>query len=579
MTTTIEPPKPIESTRESPADRRRRRVITDTTWAIAVFAAFTIVYLTVGLVLYRIGYVNPDASSRVANAGYALESRFPHLGAVGFVWNPLPSFIEIPLLELSRWWPPIESHGFAAVLQSAPFMAGAVVMVRRIAIDRSAPSVVRWLAVAAFGLHPMIVLYGAHGMSEAPFIYLLVWACRRLLKWMQTFAVTDLLVCGIALSLAYLTRLEGVVAAGAVAVTTFAISTLRNRAGRRWRDCWLFGLHDAVILIFPTVCAVTIWALAGWLLVGSALDSVTSQYGNTAQVTAAGITTTRDALGITGTAASIAAQTFGMQPLVIVVLAIVIAYAISHRNADIAAPIAIFGSILVFQAVAILAASTYGWFRFFIPAVPLAVIALLVVSTGVDQNVRDGSDARRRTPIWSAPLLAAVMLTSIPVAWSSMLTPAIGKEEFGLRSAIWPDRYPRSEHWLYWTDDMAQATAKWFDEQNSPPGSVLVDTFSLGKTWLASDHPQQFVVRSDYDFFAKLNAPQCTGVRFILVPPPSGLGELDAINVRYPGLWKDGAGIATLLMKVTNPQGYEQFRIYRVIDQDPKTAPQCATPS
>ena len=56
--------------------------------------------------------------------------------------------------------------------------------------------------------------------------------------------------------------------------------------------------------------------------------------------------------------------------------------------------------------------------------------------------------------------------------------------------------------------------------------------------------------------------------RHILVPKPSGLRELDGINVRYPTLWQDGPGFATLVLSVANQQGFEQFRVYLVDGSD-----------
>ncbi len=47
---------------------------------------------------YVKGYMHTDALSRVANAFYVLYSRDPHLGAIGFIWNPLPSLMEMVLL-------------------------------------------------------------------------------------------------------------------------------------------------------------------------------------------------------------------------------------------------------------------------------------------------------------------------------------------------------------------------------------------------------------------------------------------------------------------------------------------------
>ena len=117
------------------------------------------------------------------------------------------------------------------------------------------------------------------------------------------------------------------------------------------------------------------------------------------------------------------------------------------------------------------------------------------------------------------------------------------QEEYGLRSAFWPDRHPPSEFWFYWFGEVSGNVADWLDSQNLPEGSVLVDTFGVSRVWLESERPEQFVVRSDFDFFAKLNAPAEQGVQYILTQRPTGLGSLDAINVRYPTLWADGAGI------------------------------------
>ena len=529
-----------------------------------VFTAFFLLYAALGYVMYRVGYINPDSSARVGNAGYTLMSRYPHLGAVGFVWNPLPSFVEIPLFKLTYSMHWIKTTGYVAAIQSALFMAGAVVQVRGIALDRHVGRAARWLAMAAFAFHPMVLFYGGQGMSEAAELFLLLWACRHLLRWLRAAQPINLVVCGMALALCYLARIEAALTAAVTAAMVFAISTMRNRVGRGWRAGTRLGLHDAVVVGFLPAFTIGAWALSSWLLVGSFFDSFTSQYGNAAQVASAGIEITREALGFTGTTETIAAQLLGMQPLVLVVLAMAITRAVRQRSIDIVAPLTLFGSILVFQVYAIYTANTFGWFRFFLTAVPIAVVALLTTTQPPSPSSSCTSSSGRRSPFWLVPMLAAVLVTSIPSAWAAMLNPAVGKEEFGIRSAIWPDRYPKSEHWIFWGGDLSRTTAKWFDDQNLPPGSVLVDTFSLGKTWLASNNPKQFAIRSDYDFFDRVNAPLENGVRYILVPKPFGFGKLDAINLRYPTIWQDGGGFATLVLSVVNPQGFEQFRVYQV---------------
>lgn len=541
------------------ADEREPDRARDRRPAVVLFAACAVLYAAVGYFLFRVGYINPDATSRTGNAGYVVMSRFPHLGAVGFVWNPLPSFAQIPLLPLSRWFPEMKTLGLSGVIQSAAFMAGAVVVVRRIALDAGVSTAVRLMAVAAFALNPMIVLYGANGMSEAAFCFVLLWACRRLVRWLRNESTADLCVASIALGIAYLVRYEALIAAAAATAMVVGISLIRHRTPSQWRQALRVALHDGVIMAFPISCVFVVWALAGWLLDASLLAQFTSQYGNSAQVAAAGIVNAGD-VGLGPLLKMIAANVFGITPLVLVVIATAGASAVYWRRYEPLAPLVVFGSVLAFQSIAILLGSTFGWFRFFIVLVPLVIVAL--VTSWPPESGRTTAAKLWRTSI--SVVMAASLVTSIPVTWQSMMDPNIGKEEFGLRSALWPDRYPPSGFWFYWSGEIAENTVRWFDDQDLPDGSVLMDTFGLARMWLASERPHQFVVRSDYDFFEKLNNPSETGLRYILVPRPSGLGELDAVNIRYPTMWDDGAGVGTLMMTVTGPNGGAQFRIFGV---------------
>ena len=115
-----------------------------------------------------------DAWSRVANAYYVLYSRDPHVAAIGFVWNPLPSLAVIPFLPLKAVWPDIVATGFAGSIVSAACMAAAVWQVHGIGLDWNVRRSARLLVALLFALNPMIVYYGANGMSEAMFILTLV---------------------------------------------------------------------------------------------------------------------------------------------------------------------------------------------------------------------------------------------------------------------------------------------------------------------------------------------------------------------------------------------------------------------
>jgi hypothetical protein len=112
-------------------------------WAapFALFSATFAGYLIVGaLIVFGTGSVPIDTWARVGNAFYALYSRDPHLGAIGFVLPPVPTLAILPILPFKALWPALVTSAFAAPITSAAFMAGSVVLVRRILRDLAVPT-------------------------------------------------------------------------------------------------------------------------------------------------------------------------------------------------------------------------------------------------------------------------------------------------------------------------------------------------------------------------------------------------------------------------------------------------------
>jgi hypothetical protein len=105
--------------------------------------------------------------------------------------------------------------------------------------------------------------------------------------------------------------------------------------------------------------------------------------------------------------------------------------------------------------------------------------------------------------------------------------------------------------------------ADYLDRQRLPAGSVLMDTSYTGLVWLSSVNPKQFVVTSDDDFKAALNRPWEYGVTYLLVSNPS-FTNADAVNLRYPTLWNDGAGFSKLVYSMSVANNEERFRIFEV---------------
>src|SRR5690348_959004 len=81
---------------ERPARTRTRQA---PNISLLVFGGAALLYGLVGAYLVFVEHVIVgDAAARVAQAWYVIGSRDPHLAAIGFVWNPLPSVAAIPLV-------------------------------------------------------------------------------------------------------------------------------------------------------------------------------------------------------------------------------------------------------------------------------------------------------------------------------------------------------------------------------------------------------------------------------------------------------------------------------------------------
>jgi hypothetical protein len=520
----------------------------------AVFAASLTLYLVVASVLvFHVHALFGDALARVANASYVVSSRTPHLGAIGFVWPPLPTLVLVPFIPLRALFPALVRWGFAGNIVSAACMAGAVVVVRKLLVDLDARPV--GLLTALFALHPLIVLYGANGMTEAMLILLLALAARGVLTWCRTNQPLALTGAGLALAGATLTRYESVASCIAVTAFVFVIGRRRFRDEQPRpdvgpREATAAGLTDAVLVALPSVVAITTWVLASWVITGSPLQEFTSRYGNSSFV----------ALGAGSQVARgwpyLARQLLVLEPFL--PLALIAAGIAAWRRRDSAAAglAAAIGPALAFQVVAFLAGDTYGFLRYYVIVVPLTVVL-----AGIIASRTSALSTRWRQAVAAMVALAAIG-PGVGSAAIALTDPVVAPQEARVVRALRPG-LAISERQSQDLFGLEERVGHAIDGLNLRDGSVLMDVAFGFPIVLQSEHPKQFVIPSDRDFAATLADPSRSHVRYILVPDPQGLGAVDAVNDEYPSLYADGAGIGRLAREFRAPR-QRPWRLYEL---------------
>lgn len=546
---------------------------------VVAYTVTCAIYVGVGYWLQvQHGFILGDTLSRVTAAQSVLFSRDPHLAAIGFIFTPLTAMLQLPALLLTPVWPEITERAFAATLVSGVFMAGAVVQILGMGLDRGLPRVYALAITAIFALNPMIVFYGANGMSEAPFIFFMSWAVRRLMLWMVDDDVHHLITAGgIAMGLAYLTRYDAVACIAAAGVLVGVTTYRRARSAPRIRR----ALLDTILVSGPGVGAFVGWAAVSWLITGEAFAQFTSQYGNTAILEQSGTITATFGGGLVFAAVCIMLLAPTLIPIAL--------WSAARRRGTpgwpvLLVPLSIYGAALAFQAYSYASGSTFPFLRFYIIAVPLtACLAVLAVPEGVGQaSKRRGRYAppavavshRRRSP---TPYAAAALLFAVglPVTAWGMSLPEYAPQEYALGAVLAPDPDDVSErkaleHRIAASFSTERKIADYLDSLHLPEGSVITDTVYGFAILAASEKPRTFVIPSDFTFTELLNEPSVGGIRYLLAVPPTGRGVSDALNLRYPTLYETGADIATLELEIPNDgDSQPDWRLYRVNEPPP----------
>ncbi|PZS00815.1 MAG: hypothetical protein DLM67_00570 [Candidatus Nephthysia bennettiae] len=522
-----------------------------------------------------------DTYSRVAIAHRILFSRDPHLAAIGFVWSPLPILALLPLVPLSSIWPSLTTDAFSASIVSAVCMAAAAREVAAFLRDMEVRRRDRWLLTLAFAAHPLVVLYAANGMSEAMFLLFLLMAARRLAGWLRTGNLALGTGAALALGAAYLARYEALAAAGAT-VGLVALSTYRRSPGSV-RQRFGQAMCDTAMIAGPVTVVFASLALASWAITGNPVEQITSAYGNSAQLRVWSSSSAPP--GAAAYMALAGGQVLILEPFIVLVtaLAVLRAWMYGSRAATLAV-VGMVGGAFTFMFWSNAHGAVDHQLRYLITAVPLSVLAAgsALARGAVRPNrraqvrrvaARAGVPGlpgllRRRAPLVVGAATLLMVGFALPVSAYEMMSPAFNPSESVVIRASVGAQTPAERKAMQRFRTERQIAAD-LDALELPPGTVLVDDFLGFAVPLNSQNPRQFAITSDRDFQAVLADPGGASVRYVLVPEPTNLGLLDAVNRQYPKLYASGGGMATLVKEYANQSDVPpaHWRLYELLPE------------
>ena len=498
---------------------------------------------------YKIQYVEADAVSRVASAYYVLFSGDPHLGAIGFIWNPLPSLMELPLVLLKPLFPALAVRALAGCFVTALFGALGVRQLLGLLTGFGIDRRYRILAAICYALNPLILLYSSNGMSDIILMTSYLGAIRGVLAYLDGRSLRPLMEAALWLVVAFGARYE------AIPFTAFLVLGLLYAVSRTR------SLREAegasILLAAPVVYAASIWMYVNWLIMKNPLYFLVSPYGNIAQVATGAYATPALSWAyhsILHTVLYTAHFSLLYWP-VWVGIAAALYWTLKRKNGDPR------GAVLLAALVGALSlemAMTYhgslaAWDRFYMDYI---VMGFALVAFAASKLLSIRKDQRA---LLLAGMVVLMALGDVGT-WQAMQVPFLSNPDgVTIDQALTGSPLPTTNGARFQVSPVATYL------NAHPHLVVLADSFDSYNVILQVRNPHQLVITSDEDFAGILHNP-LGRVNAILVPRPQGVATLNAINFTYPRMWS-GRVRWTYLMESFHDAA--RMRLYGVKDTAP----------
>ena len=521
---------------------------------LAIFFLVGGAQLALGMWLNSRGFLWNDALSRASSALMALYGTDPHLAAIGFVWMPLPTLVEMAWTPLYLLWPGVVSSGFSSTLTTA--VAGGSIAALLLYASRKfgLPSYWGWVFALVVSSNPMILLFASNGMSEgvaAPFLIGSV--CFLTLFW-HTGQRRYVAAASVALALGFASLYQAVPFGGAVfAAMTLGIflksETAPSIPQGRWRAVEGLG----ILFLVPSAYVGLLWVGANWTIMGDPLFFAHSQYSNEGVIE--GFQGTRLAARAAGdlplTIRYIAVRT---APFLIPILALFVVRVLDRRVRNVNT----FSLLLLALSVPVgmmlpqtYSGGSFGWLRYFM--YPLFVAA----GWGLYEIARSH---RKKLALG---LVLCGWVLAVPAILGLMSNPSTGSDEHYIVKGV---REGSNFTQVGFPNDIGanSGVARYVRRNTMPEGNIVAVDAVYG--WaIAAQMPREdlgslLILTPDRRFKAALQNPDKYHVSYLLVPDPSRRSN-DLVNDAYPRLWKgDERGFELVKSFPRSNQGWKLYR-------------------
>ena len=461
-----------------------------------------------------------DAMARTRSAWQVFFSSEPKLTNIGFVWAPLPTVMQLPLVLI----PALRVKGFSGNIVTVICGAASVQVLFLFLRQTKLPKIVISLFLLVYMANPMILYYSANGMSEMVLELFVMLTAYYYLRWTQTKRWIFLTGCGLATSLAFLSRYDASFVAAVITIFIGAEAIVQKPKKTAYAE--------SLILLYasPVAYIIALWVLVNWLIMGDPLYFARSAYSNAGQI-GYQLASLPELLPLKHNLIKALwvgfSQTAEIFPFFILISLWLLLLCLVRRKWAWLGILAVSWSLILFSTANLYMGQSALFIRYFISAIPMG----LVLAAGV---------LSLHSPKFRIPL---ALLFCVLIAGSAYST---------------VQSMSKHTEWGQWNDQVVKTVLtntplnSWDEEQklaeyinNKTTGYVLVDDFQGYRVIFFSGKPWRFLTPSDTIFKKYLRDPY-QNVSYILTSSTALEGELNQVNNAYPYLFSDGANWVTL---------------------------------